>query len=302
MIAKLKTLLPAAALVAALLAPASGKAGSFVVGSVAGSLNASVGGQALLPNSVIFSGDHLQVKDGAAVVALENGSRMAFGRNTEAEFNRDAAGVAVKLAEGNVSIYHPAVGAAIRVTALNYTITPGQGYKSVGEVAMLNGWVVVTAKSGTLEVNGAGQAMPVAAGKTVVLRPVAAQAGPQGGPSSSAGSSGGGHSNAVVEIAAVSGGALGAILGSVAISRADSAQSQASSALSAAQAATSAASAATAAANAATQAATAAAAAAVASALTSKLETNALGCELNSVANQEGLPSPYVPPAGFSCP
>ncbi|HXJ94814.1 MAG TPA: hypothetical protein VMT20_18375, partial [Terriglobia bacterium] len=63
---------------AALVAAAPVFAGSAVIGSVAGSLNATVGGQALVPNSVIFSGDSLQVKDGAAVIALENGSRMAF--------------------------------------------------------------------------------------------------------------------------------------------------------------------------------------------------------------------------------
>ncbi|HEY6293431.1 MAG TPA: hypothetical protein VI455_17910, partial [Terriglobia bacterium] len=49
------------------LAAAPVYAGSAVIGSVAGSLNATVGGQALLPNTVIFSGDSLQVKDGAAV-------------------------------------------------------------------------------------------------------------------------------------------------------------------------------------------------------------------------------------------
>ena len=58
---------------AALLMAAPVYAGSAVIGSVAGSLNATVGGQALLPNTVIFSGDGLQVKVGAAVIALETG-------------------------------------------------------------------------------------------------------------------------------------------------------------------------------------------------------------------------------------
>ncbi|HUI42789.1 MAG TPA: hypothetical protein VL523_12555, partial [Terriglobia bacterium] len=75
-------------------------AGSAVVGSVAGSLNATVGGQALVPNTVIFSGDSLQVRDGAAVVALENGNRMAFGRETEASFLREANAVEVVLGQG----------------------------------------------------------------------------------------------------------------------------------------------------------------------------------------------------------
>jgi len=56
-------------LVAALaVVPAFG--GSAVVGSVAGSMNATLGGQALLPNTTVFSGDSLQVKDGAAVVVV----------------------------------------------------------------------------------------------------------------------------------------------------------------------------------------------------------------------------------------
>ncbi|HEV2178664.1 MAG TPA: hypothetical protein VGW33_15865, partial [Terriglobia bacterium] len=58
-----------ALLVLSLTVSASAFAGSAVIGSVAGSLNATVGGQALNPNTVIFSGDSLQVKEGAAVVA-----------------------------------------------------------------------------------------------------------------------------------------------------------------------------------------------------------------------------------------
>src|SRR5437763_14895684 len=65
-------------------------AGSAVVGSVAGRLNATLGGKALEPNTTLFSGDRLAVKDGAAVVALGAGSRMAFGREAEATFMRGA--------------------------------------------------------------------------------------------------------------------------------------------------------------------------------------------------------------------
>ena len=55
-------------------------AGSALVGLVAGSMNATVGGQTLLPNTTLFSGDSLQVKDGVAVVALGSASRIVFGR------------------------------------------------------------------------------------------------------------------------------------------------------------------------------------------------------------------------------
>jgi len=65
-------------------------AGLAVVGSVAGTMNATVGGQTLLPNTTLFSGDSLQVKDGVAVVALGNASRMVFGRDTVASFLRDS--------------------------------------------------------------------------------------------------------------------------------------------------------------------------------------------------------------------
>src|SRR5439155_9393013 len=85
-------------------------AGSAVVGSVAGSLNATLGGKALEPNTTLFSGDSLAVKDGAAVVALGSGSRMVFGRETEATFLREADRVTVTLKAGNVSMYHPEAG------------------------------------------------------------------------------------------------------------------------------------------------------------------------------------------------
>src|SRR5579872_6099740 len=144
-------------------------AGSAVVGSVAGSLNATVGGQALVPNTVIFSGDSLAVRDGAAVIALENGNRMAFGRDTEASFLRDTNAVEVLLGRGDVSMYQAENKSGLRVKAGEYEITPATSYKTLGEVAMLNGLVTVTSKEGSLKVNGEGRAIEVAQGKTVTL-------------------------------------------------------------------------------------------------------------------------------------
>jgi len=162
-----------ALLVLSLAVAASAFAGSAVIGSVAGSLNATVGGQALNPNTVIFSGDSLQVKEGAAVVALENGSRMAFGRNTSASFLRDANQVTVLLEQGNVSVYHPDNRVGVAVKAGDVTVEPAPGFKSLGEVAMLNGTVVVTAKQGTLRVAGNGTTTDLAAGSidTSRMRP-----------------------------------------------------------------------------------------------------------------------------------
>ncbi len=84
-------------MILAVAASVSAFAGSAVIGSVAGSMNATIGGQSVLPNTAIFSGDNLQVSDGAAVVAIDNTSRMVFGRNTSASFLRDADEVTVLL-------------------------------------------------------------------------------------------------------------------------------------------------------------------------------------------------------------
>ena len=126
-------------------------AGSAVIGSVAGSMNASVGGQSLLPNTTIFSGDSLQVRDGVAVIAVGNNSRVIFGRDTVASFLRDSNQVTVLLTQGNVSMVHPNDGTSLRVKAGQISVTPGAGFKTLGEVAMLNGSLVVTAKEGALE-------------------------------------------------------------------------------------------------------------------------------------------------------
>ena len=84
-------------LLLAMLAAMPVLAGSAVVGSVAGSMNATVGGQALLPNTTIFSGDSVQVRDGVAVLAVGNTGRMILGRDTVASFLRDSNAVTVVL-------------------------------------------------------------------------------------------------------------------------------------------------------------------------------------------------------------
>jgi len=82
-------------------------AGSAVIGSVAGSMNATIGGQSLLPKTTIFSGDSLQVKDGVAVIAVGNSDRVVFGRDTIASFLRDTNEVTVLLTQGNVPCFIP---------------------------------------------------------------------------------------------------------------------------------------------------------------------------------------------------
>jgi len=254
--------------VVAMAASVSAFAGSAVVGSVAGSMNATISGQALLPNTTIFSGDSLQVKDGAAVVAVGSGSRLVFGRETEASFLRDVNEVTVLLGRGNVSLYRAAEGTGLRVKVGEVSILPAAGYKTLGEVALLGGTIVVTAKEGKLRVEGNGPAVEVVKGKTITLaRPAR---GPQGAGSGSAGVS----SSTALQIGAVAAGGTSAVLSGVAMSRAADARDAAAAANSTASQAV--------------QAAKAAEDAAVAA-----------GCALNTAYPDL---SPYTPPAGYTCP
>ena len=260
-------------------------AGSAAVGSVAGSRNATLSGEALVPNTTVFSGDNLQVRDGVAVVALDQGNRMVFGRETEASFLREAKDVTVLLSRGDVSMYHPGASLGVRVKAGDVTVSPAAGYKTLGEVAMLDGSLVVTAKQGMLQVERQGRTEQVAEGKTVTL-PVTAARAPV--PSPAAPPAGNAHitTATTLGVMAVGAGTAAAVLAGLSMSRSNDAKT-------AAEAATTAANNATAAANAATAAANAAGAAA-----------NAAGCAENSENATENpdTPSPYTPPTGYSCP
>src|SRR5436309_929597 len=287
-----KSLTSCALLFVLLLALASipAFAGSAVVGSVAGSMNATLGGQPLLPNSVIFSGDSLKVRDGATVIALASGSRLVFGRETEARFLREGNGVTVLLGEGSVSVYHPEGSAEVRVNANNVSIAPAPGFKTLGEVAMLNGAIMVTSKEGLLRVEGNGSPVEVATGKTITIGSRMARAPrPQGG-----GQGMGGGGSTALEAGALGAGAAAAILAGIGISRANDARDAANAANATAAKADADAVAADADAKAATDAANAAQATA-----------NSVGCALNNFNDQltgGGLASPYNPPAGQPCP
>jgi len=247
----LKWRVPVLVLLLGLVAALPTFAGSAVIGSVAGSMNATVGGQTLLPNTALFSGDSLQVKDGVAVVAMGNGSRMVFGRDTVASFLRDTNEVTVLLSQGLVSVYHPEGSAAMRVKVGDISVLPVVGFKTLGEVAMLNGTVVVTTKEGSLRVENSGQTVDVAKGKTIAIPAKTARA-PQGG-AAAGGAAGGAHMSGATALSVAGLGASGAsvVTSSVAVSRAggakDAATMASSTASSAATAANSAASAATAA-------------------------------------------------------
>jgi hypothetical protein len=152
-----------------LLASVTAFAGSAVIGSVAGSVNATVGGQALLPNEVLFSGDSIQVKDGVAVVAIGKSNRMVFGHDTIVSLIKTEKGVTVLLSQGSVSMYHGNEGDALQVKVGEASVSPAIGFKTLGQVAMLNGAAVVMAKEGSLVVENNGQKITVDKGRTIAV-------------------------------------------------------------------------------------------------------------------------------------
>ena len=250
-------------------------AGSAAVGSVAGSRNAVLSGAALVPNTTVFSGDHLQVKDGVAVVALDEGNRMVFGRETEASFLREAKSVTVLLSRGDVSLYHPGASTGVAVKAGDVTVTPAAGYKTLGEVAMLDGSVRVTAKQGLLQVEKQGRTEQVGEGKTVTL-PVETARAPVPSPAAPPDVDAHITTATTLGVLGLGAGSAAAVVAGIGLSRSNDAKTAANNA--------------TTAANNATAAANAAGAAA-----------NAAGCALNNL-NPTVTPSPYTPPSGYSCP
>lgn len=160
-------------------------------------------------------------------------------------------------------------------------MAPASGYKTLGEVAMLNGAVQVTAKEGQLQVEGQGRTQQVGQGQTVTL-PVNTARAPMPNPAPPSSQAHITTSTALGWLALGAGG-TGAVLAGIGISRSNAAKTAALNAAAAANNAT------TAANNAANNA-------------------DVVGCALN-LANAEenseegdNTPSPYVPPPGYSCP
>ena len=255
-------------LLVVLTASVSAFGGSAVVGSVAGSMNATMGGQALLPNTTVFSGDSLTVKDGAAVVAVGPGSRLVFGRETVASFLRETGEVTVLLGQGNVSLYRAAEGVGLRVKVGEVSILPAGGFKTLGEVALLNGAVVVTAKEGKLRVEGSGPAVEVVKGKTITLSAREARS-PQGGAAGSGSGATRVGTSTMLQLTSIAVAGASAVVAGVAISRAADANDSAR--------------------------------AAEAAALAAQETANRLGCALDA-AFPDVSPSPYTPPPGMTCP
>jgi len=152
-----------------ILAAVPAFAGSAVVGSAVAGRNASIGGESLIPGYTIFSGDNLKVADGAAVVTIGKGSRMVFGHDTVASFERQSNEVTARLSRGNVSVYHPVEDAtALNLAVGNLSITPASGFKTLGEVAMVGTTLVVKTNEGLIHVSStSGQTVDVPKGKVV---------------------------------------------------------------------------------------------------------------------------------------
>ncbi|MBI4166747.1 MAG: hypothetical protein HY508_13550 [Acidobacteria bacterium] len=260
-------------LAAVMLAVGPMYAGSAIIGSVAGSKNATIDGQALVPNTTVFSGDSLRVKDGAAVVAVGRGSRLVFGEETVASFLREGTEVTVLLGQGNVLLYQGQAGVNLAVKVGSLRVAPTGGYKTLGEIAMLNGAVVVKAREGKLRVEGNGPAVEVVKGKTITVKEArTAGRAPQGGAAVGGATA--------LQVGSVAGSGVSAVLGGVAAKKAGDAQDQAKAATTAAQNAQQEAEAATTAAESAGEAA------------------NAAGCALDTITDT----SEYLPPTGFTCP
>ena len=139
------------------------------LGSLLGSKNATLDGQAPLPHTTLLEGDNLRVDEGLAMVSLDQGNRMVLGRQTQASFLREADAVTVSLTQGNLSLYHPPAGRMFQIKAGDVTVSPAKGYQTLGEVAMVDGLLAVTAKDGTLQVEKAGAIQEVGKGKTITI-------------------------------------------------------------------------------------------------------------------------------------
>jgi hypothetical protein len=238
------------------------------------------------------------VKDGAAVVALDNGNRVSLGKDTVASFERNENTVTVVLTEGGVSLFNPDSKTTLKVRAGGVTVEPAPGFKTMGEVAMMNGTILVTAKDGTLQVNQNGKTVEVAKGKTIALTPKNQRA-PQTGGSQKLG----GGAPAWVEYT-IFGIAIGGLIAAiVAWSDAKGARSNAALAITHADAAGSAAVSAIQAEGVLILSQQADTKAALTLAATiNHAETVNVGCALNTFAAAEGVtPSPYTPLVG-SCP
>lgn len=193
-----------------LVACAPAVAGSGVIGSVAGSVNASLGDVPAIPHSTVFSGDTLKITDdGGAVVSTLKGTRLTFRSDAVATFSKAPGAVSVQLERGDVAVNRPSLGDPIQVRAGDVTVTTPEGFASLGDVAMNADSIVISATEGSLNVvSGSAAPVKVEKGKTITINTKNARA-PQGGGSTGVGTSI--NRDHVLEIVAAGAGIFGMI-------------------------------------------------------------------------------------------
>lgn len=180
--------------------------GEAAIGFVAGSADATLSGEAVRAKAALFNGDSLEASAPTAV-SLKGGSQMVLARNTAASFRETANEVTVTLDRGNLSLYKPQAGKGLRVQAGDISIEPAKGFKTQGEVAMVNGQLTVTAKEGSMHVRGDGVSMEAQKGKTIRLSSKAARSSGASAASAAGAAHGGGHAATVAGLAAGGAGA-----------------------------------------------------------------------------------------------
>ena len=146
------------------------------LGSLLGSKNATLDGETALPHTTLLEGDSLRIDDGLAMVSLDQGNRVVLGRHTQAIFLREASTVTVSLREGNVSLFHPQTGRSFRIKAGDVIVSPAESYQTLGQVAMVDGTLAVTAEDGTLQIEKGGAIQQVSKGKTITITAIDAAA------------------------------------------------------------------------------------------------------------------------------
>ncbi len=278
------------ALSTAATVPAFG--GSVVIGSAVAGLNAVVGNEALIPGATIITGDKLQVANGAAIVTTGNGSRMVFGRDTVASFDRDANIISATLTKGSVSVYHAAADkTGLRLRVGDGNVFPAGGFATIGEVAMIGNNLLVSTQEGEMRLEGDGKSVIVPKGRSMTIVAKSARTPDAAG--------GGGHyGNSIAAGIAAAAGITAAILAGISLSHSNDARDAASAADSAANSAAAAAN------SAAAEAASAAAAASAALSTAALSLSNSITaiCAIDaSSGGSTNPPSPFVP-VGGSCP
>ncbi len=222
-----------------LLAAVPAFAGSVVVGAVRGAVNTTMGQQPVIPGSTVFTGEDLRIGNGVAVVTVGQGSRVVFGRDSLARFERESNSVTARLGSGSVSVFHPLADKTdLHLRMGNVIVTPANGHQTMGEIAMNGNALVVSATDGVLTVQADGTVTSVTKGRTMNFTPKTARA-PQ---------TGGGQRitdwpQTLLWVAA-GGASVAAILAGISISRSNDATNSANAAIAAANSAASAAAAA----------------------------------------------------------